>query len=136
MPLAPAVRAYHKLPDQPRHELKALKSLQVLLKILMGEPCSLGKPWVQDILVLRIARWDEAWVTSIVRALKRNKLKVPKNGSPQEAQAYYRWVVATVSEKILSGAEKTVKQAIRRVAFCSEEGENKRGAVGLTDTGD
>jgi hypothetical protein len=53
--------------------------------------------------VQRLRDWDEAAIKSIVSALKPKKPKLPKNGSPQEAEAYYRWVVATVSEKMFSG---------------------------------
>jgi hypothetical protein len=81
------------------------------------------------------SRWDQAAVKSIIGALKPKKPKLPKNGSPQEAEAYYRWVVAKVSEKILSGEAQKVIQVITQVAF-SGEGVAKRASAGMPEAGD
>jgi hypothetical protein len=133
--LAQAGRAYRKLRDKARSEFDASGSLQVLLDFVNGEPYTLHDLWVREVLVQRLRDWDQAAVKSIVSALKPKKPKLPKNGSPQEAEAYYRWVVAKVSEKILSGEAKTVIQAIAQVAF-SDEGVAKRAAAGMPEAGD
>jgi hypothetical protein len=133
--LAQAARAYHKLRDQARRQFEASRNLQVLLEFVNGEPYTLRDPWVQEVLVQRLYDWDHDAVQAIVSALKPKKPKLPKNGNPHEAEAYYRWVVATVSEMILSGKERTVTQAIRKVALFSKEGDAKRAAAGLTDAG-
>ena len=83
----------------------------------------------------RLRDWDEAAVKSIVSALKPKKPKLPKNGSPQEAEAYYRWVVATVSEKMFSGEAGTVIRAILQAAL-SPEGHAKRAEAGMLEAGD
>jgi hypothetical protein len=133
---AQAARAYHKLRDKARREFEASGSLKVLLDFVNGEPYTLHDSWVRGVLVQRLRDWDEVAVKSIISALKPKKPKLPKNGSPQKAEAYYRWVVATVSEKILSGSEKTVTQAIRKVTLFSKEADTKRAAAGLTDGGE
>jgi hypothetical protein len=133
--LAQAARAYHQLRDKARSEFDASGSLQVLLDFVNGEPYTLHDLWVREVLVQRLRDWDQAAVKSIVSALKPKKPKLPKNGSPQEAEAYYRWVVAKVSEKILSGEAKKVIQAIAQVAF-SNEGVAKRAAAGMPEAGD
>jgi hypothetical protein len=133
--LAQAARAYYQLRDKARSEFEASGSLQVLLDFVNGEPYTLHDLWVREVLVQRLRDWDQAAVKSIVSALKPRKPKLPKNGSPQEAEAYYRWVVAKVSEKILSGEAQTVIQAIVQVAF-SDEGVAKRAAAGMPEAGD
>jgi hypothetical protein len=133
--LAQAGRAYRKLRDKARSEFDASGSLQVLLDFVNGEPYTLHDLWVWEVLVQRLRDWDQAAVKSIVSALKPKKPKLPKNGSPQEAEAYYRWVVAKISEKILSGEAQTVIQVITQVAF-SGEGVAKRAAAGMPEAGD
>jgi hypothetical protein len=133
--LAQAGRAYQKLRDKARSEFDASRSLQVLLDFVNGEPYTLHDPWVREVLVQRLRDWDQGAVKSIVSALKPKKPKLPKNGSAQEAEAYYRWVVAKVSEKLLSGEARTVIQAIVQAAL-SHEGVAKRAAAGMPEAGD
>jgi hypothetical protein len=133
--LAQAGRAYRQLRDKARSEFEASGSLQVLLDFVNGEPYTLHDLWVREVLVQRLRDWDQAAVKSIVSTLKPKKPKIPKNGSPQEAEAYYRWVVAKVSEKILSGEAQTVTKAIAQVAF-SDEGKAKRASAGMLEAGD
>jgi hypothetical protein len=133
--LAQAARAYYQRRDKARSEFEASGNLKVLLNFLNGEPYILHDSWVRDVLVQRLRNWDEAAIKSIVSALKPKKPKLPKNGSPQEAEAYYRWVVATVSEKMFSGEARTVIEAILQAAL-SPEGDAKRAKAGMLEAGD
>jgi hypothetical protein len=133
--LAQAGWAYHKLRDKARSEFNASGSLQFLLDFVNREPFTLHDPWVRQVLVQRLRDWNQVAVKSIVSALKPKKPKLPKNGNPQEAEAYYRWVVGKVSEKILSGEARTVMQAIVQVAL-AHEGVAKRASAGMPEAGD
>jgi hypothetical protein len=128
--------AYHKLRDQARQQFEATGRLQELLAFVAGEPYTLQDPWVRGVLIERLDNGDDAALKSILRSLKPKRPKVPKRGDPRQAAAYYRWIVATVSDHILSGKSPTVSQAIRAVVLFSKEAEAKRAAAGLPDSGE
>ena len=133
--LAKAGLAYHKLRDQARHQFEASGDLQILLDFVNEEPNTLYDDWVADILVQRLDEWDEVAARSILSAAMPKKPKISTGGSPQQARDYYRWVVARVSEKTLSGEATTVRQAILQVAL-SPEGVAKRAEAGMPEAGD
>jgi hypothetical protein len=128
--LAQAGRAYRKLRDEAQSAFEASGNLRILTDFVKGEPYAVHDLWVREVLVQRLLDGDQAAVTSIVSALKPTKPKPPKDGSPQKAEAYYRWVVAEVSELILSGQAEKVIQAIMQTTY-SPEGEAKRAAAGM-----
>jgi hypothetical protein len=131
-----AAGVYRKLRDQARQRFEATGRLQALLDFVGGEPLTLQDQWVRDVLIERLNSWDDDAVKSILRALKPKRPKVRKEGDAQQAAAYYRWVVATVSDRILSGKSPTVSQAIRTVVLFSDEADAKRAAAGLAEPGE
>jgi hypothetical protein len=133
--LAQTGQVYRQLRDRARQQFETSGKLQVLLDFVDGEPFTLHDAWVRDVLVQRLHDWDEAAVKAIVRALKPKKPKLAGGATPQRARAYYRWVVARVSEMFLSGEVSTVRDAILRVAL-SSEGDDKRAEAGMPEAGD
>jgi hypothetical protein len=133
--LAQAARAYRQLRDKAQHQFEASGDLHVLCQFVKEEPYTLYDPWVRDVLVQRLDEWDAEAGRSILKALKPKKPKISVGGSPQQARDYYRWVVAKVSEKLLSGGAKTVIEAILQVTGSPEDAA-KRAAAGMPPAGD
>lgn len=128
-------RAYQKVRERARSQYEAerltSRRLRVFKAFARGEPDLLLDPWVNGLLRQAMALGDQRLRDGLVAALTPPKPKLGAGGNPQQAEDYYRWVVAQVSTWLLSGKAHTVSEAVRKVVLASDEAETRRAAAGL-----
>ncbi len=124
--LALASVAYFKLRDEARKEFQRSGNLQVVWDFVDGEPLALHDPWVREVLISALSRRDREVVKRFWQSFMPPKPKVRRTSSPQKAEEYYRWVIARVSEKILSGECTEVTKAVDELVTSGEAGKRRR----------